>query len=204
MLELNLSGLRFGATPILGEINLTLARGETLALVGPSGVGKTSLLRIIAGLEQRHGGTCHVRGRVAMVFQEPNLLPWRSALDNLCITTGVDAAQAKLALKSVGLHARGSDFPGQLSLGQQRRLSLARAFCVKPDLLLMDEPFVSLDPELTDEMMTLFAELRTAHGVASILVTHVDAEARRLADRIVTIGDTPGRITSDTQLHPAN
>lgn len=170
---------------------------ETLALVGLSGVGKTSLLRIIAGVEDRYEGRCDVSGRVAMVFQELTLLPWRNLRENLCVTTGITKDQAQIALAEVGLAGREKEYPNQLSLGQQRRLSLARAFAVKPALLLMDEPFVSLDPDLADEMMTLFTELRTKHRLATIIVTHVEAEALRLADRIVTLGGTPAQITAD-------
>lgn len=181
----------------MGEINLTLDRSETLALVGPSGIGKTSLLQILGGLQTGFDGYCHTQGRVAMVFQEPRLLPWRSLRDNLCITTRISPDQAMQALTEVGLAERYADFPDQLSLGQQRRLSLARAFAVRPDLLLMDEPFVSLDPALAEEMMTLFTTLRAAHDVATILVTHVAAEAARLADRTITLGGTPARITGE-------
>lgn len=189
--------LTLGGRPILGDIKLTLGPSETLALVGPSGVGKTSLLQIIAGLQGAYEGHCHVRGRIGAVFQEPRLLPWRSVRDNLCITTGITPAQAMQALAEVGLAERHADFPEQLSLGQRRRLSLARAFAVKPDVLLMDEPFVSLDPALVEEMMTLFTTLRTAHDVAAILVTHAKEEAERLAGRIVTLGGAPAQITSD-------
>ncbi len=184
---------------VLAEIKLRIERSETLALVGPSGVGKTSLLRIIAGLEERYRGSFAVSGRTAMVFQEPTLLPWRNLRDNLCITADVSAAEAIAALQEVGLAARAEEFPNNLSLGQQRRLSLARAFAVKPDLLLMDEPFVSLDPDLVEEMMALFAKLRAAYQVTTIIVTHVEAEAKRLASRIVTLGGSPGRITRDDQ-----
>lgn len=199
VLDLHLPALTYGDQPILGEIALRVTRGETLALIGPSGIGKTSLLRIIAGLETRHRGVCAVSGIVAMVFQEPTLLPWRSLQDNIRITTGTSPDQAKQALVEVGLAGRANDFPMQLSLGQQRRLSLARAFAVKPDLLLMDEPFVSLDPALADEMMALFARLRVGHKVTTILVTHVADEARKLATRIVTLGGQPARVTNDVQ-----
>ena len=179
----------------MGEINFQVMRGETLALIGPSGMGKTSLLRIIAGLEEQYVGRSDFTGRVGMVFQEPTLLPWRSALENLTIPTGIGVDQAQEALAEVGL--AGGDFPTQLSLGQQRRLSLARAFAVKPDLLLMDEPFVSLDPDLVEEMMALFIKLRAAHDVATILVTHVEAEAARLASRVLRLDGAPARIISD-------
>lgn len=199
VLDLRLEALYFSGAPILGEIALNVARSETLALVGPSGVGKTSLLRIIGGLEERYAGSCNVRGRAAMVFQEPTLLPWRSVRDNLCITAKISVPEAMDALAEVGLADRSEAFPNTLSLGQQRRLSLARAFAIKPDLLLMDEPFVSLDPELVEEMMALFAKLRAAHKVTTIIVTHVESEAKRLASRIVTLGGSPGRIISDVQ-----
>lgn len=192
--------MRLGGSAVLGPIRLSLDRAETLALVGPSGAGKTSLLRIIAGLEGQHTGTCHVSGRVGMVFQEPTLLPWRSLCDNICIPTGVTAIQAQQALAEVGLGGRDADYPGQLSLGQQRRLSLARAFAIRPDVLLLDEPFVSLDPDLTAEMTTLFARLRDKHKIATVLVTHVEAEARSLADRIVTLGGKPATLLSDVRL----
>jgi len=197
VLELNLRGVQLGGSHVLGAIDLTLARGETMALVGPSGIGKTTLLRVIAGLEARYDGTCSVSGPVAVVFQEPTLLPWRTVIQNIAITTGVPPDQAHHALEAVGLGDRASDFPSQLSLGQQRRLSLARAFAVAPEILLMDEPFVSLDPQLADEMMDLFADLRDAQGVSTILVTHMDSEAKRLADRVVTLGGSPAAIASN-------
>lgn len=202
VLDLRVDGLQLGGTAILGDIDLKVERLETLALVGPSGVGKTSLLRIIAGLEARHEGRCTVTGQSAMVFQEPTLLPWRSVANNICIPAGVSRSAADMALAEVGLEDRGDDYPNTLSLGQQRRLSLARAFAVRPDLLLMDEPFVSLDPDLVAEMMALFDALRAAHHVTTIIVTHVEAEAKRLASRIVTMGGAPGQITGDIENQP--
>ena len=200
MLDLRIDSLDIRQTAVLGSIDLSIFKGETAALVGPSGVGKTTLLRIIAGLEKTYQGQCRVDGRVSVVFQEPTLLPWRTVMDNICIPTGIDDTAALAVLNDVGLDDRAHDFPNALSLGQQRRLALARAFAVKPDLLLMDEPFVSLDPALVDEMMTLFIKLRDAHDVTTIIVTHVQSEAERLANRIITLGDAPARIISD-KLH---
>ena len=199
LLELDLHGLTHQGTPVLRDVSLRLNRGETLALVGQSGIGKSSLLRVIAGIDTGQDATCAVRGTCAMVFQEPTLLPWRSVADNIRVTTGALPADIDAALRDVGLDGRGADYPGQLSLGQQRRLSLARAFAVKPDLLLLDEPFVSLDPDLAHEMMALFARLRAQHDIATILVTHVAEEAEKLASRIMTLGGSPATITSDVQ-----
>lgn len=198
ILDLQLAALSYDGKLILKDIDLTVSRGQTVALVGPSGIGKSSLLRIFAGLERSYDGQCRIGGRTALVFQEPTLLPWRTVRDNVTIAAGVSAHLADLALADVGLGDRGDTYPNRLSLGQQRRLSLARAFAVQPDLLLMDEPFVSLDPALADEMMALFTRLRDAHRVTTILVTHVAEEARRLADRVVILAGSPARILRDS------
>lgn len=197
-LSLDLAEARRGGVPVLGPLRLDVAEGETVALTGPSGIGKTTLLRLVAGLEPSDGRVA-VAGRVAMVFQEPTLLPWRSASDNLRIAARVDAAEAGRWLERVGLGGLGARHPRSLSLGQQRRLSLARAFAARPALLLMDEPFVSLDPETALAMMDLFARLRRGSGVATLLVTHVEAEAERLATRIVTLGGRPAGIVAQRQ-----
>ncbi|MBC7134002.1 MAG: ABC transporter ATP-binding protein [Roseovarius sp.] len=199
MLDLKLTALALRGQPVLQDIHLQLHEGETLALVGPSGIGKTTLLRVIAGLSPDFDGHCHLRGTCAVVFQEPRLLPWLDVLHNICVTTGESAEAARRALAEVGLAGREQDFPDQLSLGQQRRLALARAFAVRPDLLLLDEPFVSLDPDLAEEMMQLFVRIRADHGLSTILITHVEDEARRLASRIVTLGGSPARLVSDVQ-----
>lgn len=199
VLDLALTGFCRGEADILADVAIKLGQGETLVLVGPSGVGKSTLLRIIAGLEARYSGHCTVDGKVSMVFQEPTLLPWRTVRDNLCIVANLEPQEVETLLAEVGLSGRGDDFPGQLSLGQQRRLSLARALAVRPSLLLMDEPFVSLDPALVEDMMTLFARLRVAHGVTTVLVTHSMDEARALGSRIVTLGGSPARIVGDVQ-----
>ncbi|WP_119259189.1 ABC transporter ATP-binding protein [Shinella zoogloeoides] len=184
---------------VLGPIALSLLPGETVALTGPSGVGKTSLLRIAAGLDGTFRGHREATERLAVVFQEPTLLPWRTALQNLIIIARITEDQAQVWLEKVGLAGFGDRFPGALSLGQQRRLSLARAFAGAPDLLLMDEPFVSLDPVLATDMMRVFEDLRAARPCATLIVTHVQAEAERLAGRILRLEGRPARLIEDDQ-----
>jgi len=194
VLHINLTGHARGATAILGPITLSLGPHETAALTGPSGIGKTTLLRLIAGLEPAQGRIT-VQGRLAVVFQEPTLLPWRTALQNLCLTTNIAESEAETLLTQVGLHGLAKRFPTQLSLGQQRRLALARAFAVKPALLLMDEPFVSLDPALASEMMAAFTTLRATRPLATLIVTHDPNEAKTLATRILHLSGTPASLT---------
>lgn len=203
VLSVEITGLSRGKTPVLGPVSLRTGARETVALVGPSGVGKTSLLRAIAGLGGSYTGQIDAPSRIALVFQEPTLLPWRSVLANVTLPSGAPPDAARRALRDVGLAGREGDVPGQLSLGQQRRLSLARAFAADPDLLLLDEPFVSLDAALADEMMDLVAAFRDRSGAALLLVTHAPDEAKRLADRIVTLGGSPATITGTQTLRRA-
>nr|WP_245218550.1 ATP-binding cassette domain-containing protein [Rubellimicrobium aerolatum] len=199
VLDLDLPGLSLGGSPVLGPIRLRVRRGETVALLGPSGIGKTTLLRVVAGLAKPGNGQVRRHGRLAMVFQEPTLLPWRTLSQNLTLVAGITAEEAEAALVEVGLGGTGGLYPSQISLGQQRRLSLARAFACKPDLLLMDEPFVSLDEARVREMMGLFARLRARHETATILVTHDPREAEALAGRILRLGGRPARIEEERQ-----
>ncbi|WP_071796389.1 ABC transporter ATP-binding protein [Natronohydrobacter thiooxidans] len=182
-LQVALRSKRFGPSEVLRDLVFQVAPGEVLAVLGPSGVGKSTLLRIIAGLDRDFDGQVRRAGRVAMVFQEPTLMPWRSARDNLRLTTGVDRAQADAALARVGLAGKGALYPGQLSLGQQRRLSLARAYAARPDILLLDEPFVSLDAALVGEMLALTESVIAEQRPATVFVTHAQDEADRLATR---------------------
>jgi len=194
-LDVAIRAKRFGAHLVLRDLAFRVEPGETLAVLGPSGAGKSTLLRIIAGLDTAFEGRVQAPERIAMVFQEPVLLPWRRALENLTLVTGCDPARAAEALAEVGLDGRGALFPRQLSLGQQRRLALARAFVTAPDLLLLDEPFVSLDASLVGEMLALTERLIAATRPATVFVTHSAAEAERLATRILRIGalcQTPG------------
>jgi sulfonate transport system ATP-binding protein len=188
MISVDLDEKRFGQNTVLRDVRFDLHARETLAITGPSGVGKTTLLRIIAGLDHDFDGKVSVKGRMAMIFQEPTLLPWRSVRDNISLVAHVPGAEAERVLDSVGLADKADHLPSQLSLGQQRRLALARAFAVQPDVLLMDEPFVSLDNALIEEMLVLTEKLRDQRPLATIFVTHSQAEAERLATRSLTLG----------------
>lgn len=193
-MRLDLTARSFGPRPILGPVSLTVGAGQRVALLGPSGVGKTTLLRIIAGLDRDFAGTRAVPERLAMVFQEPTLLPWRTALANLTLPTGATRAEAAALMAQVGLAGREAAYPRQLSLGQQRRLSLARAFAARPGILLMDEPFASLDEATRDRMLDLTAQLLDSSGAGLILVTHDPAEAARLGARPLTLSGSPATL----------
>lgn len=191
MIAIDIRSKLFGETPVLGRVTFQIARGETVALVGPSGIGKSTLLRIVAGIDTRYDGSVTPCAAMAIVFQEPTLLPWRSVLDNLLlIHPALSRKDALSALDRVGLAGKDALFPGQLSLGQQRRLALARAFAGKPELLIMDEPFVSLDPATAETMIALSERLIAEERPATLFVTHDRLEAERLGDRILMLRPT--------------
>ena len=185
---------------MLGELSLRLASGEVGALVGPSGCGKTTLLRIIAGLDRDYDGTVLLpdHGRLGMVFQEPRLLPWRTVEQNVRLAAP-DATDANLnaLFRALGLDGHRDHYPGELSLGLARRVALARAFAVEPDLLLLDEPFVSLDDALAARLRDELAELVTRRPVTTLLVTHDVEEAIGLADRLFLLSASPARVLAE-------
>jgi sulfonate transport system ATP-binding protein len=185
---------------VLGELGFGLANGEVAALVGPSGCGKTTLLRIIAGLDRDFQGIVRLpeHCRIGMVFQEPRLLPWRSVEANvrLAAPEATDAALDAL-FQTLGLAAHRGHYPGELSLGLARRVALARAFAIAPDLLVLDEPFVSLDAALADRLRSELVELVTRRPVTTLLVTHDVEEAIGLADRLLVMSASPARIVAE-------
>ena len=193
-MRLELTSKRFGARQVLGALSLDVARGQRLAVLGPSGIDKSTLLRILAGLDGDFEG--HLTGETprAVVFQEPVLLPWRDALANITIPTGCDPAQAQDWLAQVGLAGHEDKFPRQLSLGQQRRLALARAFAAAPDILLMDEPFASLDADTGARMVALTDALLTRTGAGLVLVTHAPDEATALSAQPRHLTGQPARL----------
>jgi NitT/TauT family transport system ATP-binding protein len=184
---------------VLGELTFALESGEVAALVGPSGCGKTTLLRIIAGLDRDYQGTVQLPDhcRLGMVFQEPRLLPWRSVEANVRLAAP-EASDATLdaLFQTLGLAAHRGHYPGELSLGLARRVALARAFAVDPDLLVLDEPFVSLDAALAERLRTELVELVTRRPVTTLLVTHDVEEAIGLADRLLVMSASPARVVA--------
>ena len=189
-----------GCLPVLGELILHLESGEVVALVGPSGCGKTTLLRIVAGLDREFEGrvTLPAHGTLGMVFQEPRLLPWRTVEQNVRIAAP-QASDGELAalFATLGLAVHCDHYPGELSLGLARRVALARAFAVTPDLLLLDEPFVSLDDKLAARLREELAELVRRRPVTTLLVTHNVEEAFGLADRILFLSASPARVLAE-------
>lgn len=198
MIKVDVRCKAFGEQEILRDIRFEMGIGETVAILGPSGIGKSTLLRLIAGIDADFDGEIVRPDRIAMVFQEPVLLPWRSVLQNLTLVhpqLGKDAALS--ALERIGIADKAALFPGQLSLGQQRRLALARAFAGRPELLVMDEPYVSLDPGTAEEMLELTEALIADTKPAVILVTHSQGEADRLARRILRLAGRPARLVDE-------
>jgi NitT/TauT family transport system ATP-binding protein len=186
-----------GRLQALSEVAFSVGNGEFVCLTGPSGCGKTTTLRLVLGLERDFEGRIERDDqRVAAAFQEPRLLPWRTVEDNIRLAlppelagTDLDPLYAELGLTGVGRL-----YPGELSLGMARRASLARAFAVQPSLLLLDEPFVSLDEATAARLRLLLMKVWQARPMAALMVTHNLREAAELADRIVVLSARPGRV----------
>jgi len=191
-----------GELPVLGGIDIALGAREIVALVGPSGCGKTTLLRIVGGLETNFQGRLEWRNgetpRIGTVFQEPRLLPWRSVRQNLLLAQGIENPQlADGLLEALDLAPFGEAFPATLSLGMARRVAIARAFAIAPELILLDEPFVSLDPAMAARSRELLLNTWRARPTAALLVTHDRAEAAALADRILLLAERPTRVLEE-------
>jgi sulfonate transport system ATP-binding protein len=190
----------FGTDLVLDDLDLDIAPGEFVALIGRSGSGKSTLLRALAGLDQQVTGELGVDGTVAIAFQEPRLVPWRRVSANICLGLRASdpARKAADALEEVGLTGRASAWPLTLSGGEAQRASLARALVRDPSLLLLDEPFSALDALTRIAMHRLVLSLWERHRPAVLLVTHDVDEALALADRVLVL--TSGRISHSCQV----
>ncbi|MBW4720295.1 ABC transporter ATP-binding protein [Saccharothrix obliqua] len=188
-----LRGVRkaFGSKQVLDGVDLDIAPGEFVALLGPSGTGKTTLLRLLSGLHRPDAGTVLVPRVRTVVYQEPRLVQARRVLANVTIGQRGKAARAPglAALAEVGLADKARSWPATLSGGEAQRVALARALVRQPELLLLDEPFAALDALTRLQMQELVAELCARHGPAVLLVTHDVDEALLLADRAIVLRD---------------
>jgi sulfonate transport system ATP-binding protein len=191
---------KFGDRTVLDGLDVDIAPGEFVALIGRSGSGKSTLLRALAGLDQEVTGQLSVAGPVSVAFQEPRLVPWKKVLANVALGLRVDdpEASARIALEEVGLTERASAWPITLSGGEAQRASLARALVREPRLLLLDEPFSALDALTRITMHRLVLSLWARHQPAVLLVTHDVDEALALADRVLVLGE--GRIAHSSPI----
>ena len=213
-----------GATAVraIEEVSLEIAHGEFIAVVGPSGCGKSSLMKLISGLHPPLAGALTVEGRpvrgpvksVGMAFQNSNLLPWRSALDNVLLPLEIVqpyraglrnnrkqyAQKATELLASVGLAGFTEKFPWELSGGMQQRASICRALIHEPEILMLDEPFGALDAFTREELWCTLRDLQAAQKFNVILVTHDLRESVFLADTVYVMSKSPGRFVVTRQI----
>jgi iron(III) transport system ATP-binding protein len=203
--------IRLGGNDILSGVSLDLDRGQVTALLGPSGSGKTTLLRAVAGLEQPYAGRVRVGSKVAFdgaaginmpteerglgfVFQSYALWPHRTVSENVAyslklrgVTKSEQDARVRKTLESLGLGALGQRYPHELSGGQQQRVAIARALVYEPAVILLDEPLSNLDAKLREEARAFLKELVTRENLAALMVTHDQAEALAIADKILLL-----------------
>ena len=217
-LQISHLGKTFGELQALQDINLAVERGEFIAVVGPSGCGKTTFLRIVAGLEPATSGEVALDGRAVrgpggdrgFVFQSDNLLPWRTVFANAIIGREVagrvgpaERQRTMELLKLVGLEGFEHYHPRQLSGGMRQRVNLARALAIDPQILLMDEPFSSLDAQTREIMQTELMRIWEDGRKTVLFVTHQIDEAVFLSDRVLVFARRPGRLRENVTIELA-
>ena len=213
-MELRGVGHRFGTAQILDDLSLKVEEGSFVSILGPSGCGKSTLLRLLGGLIPPSVGEVEVLGctpapgpEVGMVFQSFRLLPWRTVEGNVGFPLSLDRMPADerqrrtaAALELVGLQRAARLFPAQLSGGMQQRAALARALVSEPRLLLMDEPFASVDAQTRELMQAELLRIVARRRVTVVFVTHSIDEAVTLGDRVLLLGGRPGRVLEDVEV----
>lgn len=193
------------AVEAVRDLAFAVAPGEIACIIGPSGAGKTTTLRILLGLDHAYEGSVTpdpARAGIAMVFQEPRLLPWRSVEQNvrLALPRPERGRDLDALFESLGLTPWRGRYPGALSLGMARRVALARALAQKPRILVLDEPFVSLDDNAASALRAIVVESVTRAGMAVLMVTHNVGEAIEIADRLLLVSPRPASLIATVPL----
>jgi NitT/TauT family transport system ATP-binding protein len=205
----------FDTSLIIEGLNLDIAHNEFVCVVGPSGCGKTTLLRMIAGLTDIDNGTIEIGGArvtkplptVGVVFQHFGLFPWKSVLRNVALplrAAGMSKSEAferaREAIELVGLKDSDTKYPSQLSGGMKQRAGLARALAIRPEVILLDEPFAAVDAQTREILQEELLHLWGRHKQTAVFITHSIDEAITLADRVVVMGAHPGRVVKDIRI----
>lgn len=209
MLDVNISTRTFTAADgstleAVKNLQFHLKPQSFTCIVGPSGCGKTTTLRMILGLDTGYEGHIHKSGTgvVSAVFQEPRLLPWRTVEQNIRLALPADKVDMSLdeLFEQLGLTPVKNFFPAELSLGLARRAAIARAFALSPELLVLDEPFVSLDDHTAERLRALLKQVWKAHPTTALMVTHNIREAAELADTILVFSERPATLLTTVSI----
>ena len=195
---------------IFKNFNIDINHGQFISIFGPSGCGKTTLLNIISGLDKNFDGFINIKKddffkkKISYMFQSPRLFPWLTAIENIKFPIKKKKNCEKIAndlLKKVGLEKFKNEYPNRLSGGMQRRISLARAFISDPNILLLDEPFVSIDKKISNSLRELLIKLWKKNKPTIIFVTHNLDEAIELSDRIFFLSNLPSKVMLDYEIN---